>query len=137
MPKLIFPPSLLADGYHFEPGRLVIFRPVFLNDKRIGTIYLQTDLEGMYGQLRLFAGIAVMVLMGSVLVALALSSRLQRPISQPILALAKTARLIAEDKDYTVRVPSHGPRRNRPADRRPQSIARQHRGTRQGVAHRK
>jgi signal transduction histidine kinase/ActR/RegA family two-component response regulator/HAMP domain-containing protein len=106
--EIEFPARPSDDGPYFEHGRLVIFRPVFLNDKRIGTIYLQAGLEGMYGQLRLFAGIAAMVLVGSVLVALALSSRLQRPISQPILALAKIARSIAEDKDYTVRVPSLG-----------------------------
>ena len=49
-----------------------------------------------------------MVLTGSLLVALALSSRLQRPISQPILSLAAIARSTAENKDYTVRVPSLG-----------------------------
>ncbi len=102
------PPHPAKDGSHFEPDRLIIFRPVILNDRRIGTIYLQTGLEGLYGQLRLFAGLAVLVLIGAVLVALILSSRLQRPISQPILALAEIARLIAEDKDYTVRVPSLG-----------------------------
>jgi hypothetical protein len=84
-----FPDRPGPDGPSFERSRLIIFRPVFLNDKRIGTIYLQTGLEGMYRQLRLFAGIAAMVLIGSVLVALALSSRLQRPISQPILTLAE------------------------------------------------
>jgi hypothetical protein len=106
--KIDFPAHPSPDGHYFGPGRLAIFRPVYLHDKRIGTIYLQTSLKGMYGQLRLFTGIAVMVLMGAVLVALALSSRLQRPISQPILALAKIARLIAEEKDYTMRAPSLG-----------------------------
>jgi len=80
----------------------------FLNDKRIGTIYLQAGLEEMYDRLRLLISIGVVVLIGSVLVALVLSSRLQRPISQPILALAKTARGIAENKDYAVRVPPQG-----------------------------
>jgi signal transduction histidine kinase/ActR/RegA family two-component response regulator/HAMP domain-containing protein len=106
--EIDFPNRPGPDGSHFEQSRLVIFRPVFLNDKRIGTIYLQTGLGGMYGQLRLFAGIAAMVLIGSVLVALALSSRLQRPISQPILALAEAARRIAEDKNYAVRMPPQG-----------------------------
>jgi signal transduction histidine kinase/ActR/RegA family two-component response regulator/HAMP domain-containing protein len=106
--EIVFPALPSPDGHYFGEGRLVIFRPVFLNDRRIGTIYLQTGLEGMYGQLHLFAAIAAMVLIGSVLVALGLSSRLQRPISQPILALAEIARLIAHDKDYTVRVPSLG-----------------------------
>ncbi|MDB4793601.1 ATP-binding protein [Methylacidiphilales bacterium] len=96
------------DGHRFEQGMLVIVSPVFLNDKRIGTIYLQSGLEGMYDQLRLLVGVAVAVLIGSVLVGLVLFSRLQRPISQPILALAETVRLIAEHKDYTVRAPSGG-----------------------------
>ena len=106
--QINFPVQPPADGSYFEKGHLIIIRPVFLNDKRIGTIYLQSDLNGMYAQLRLFAGMAAMVLVGSVLVALVLSSRLQRPISQPILSLAEIARLIAEEKDYTVRVPSPG-----------------------------
>ena len=103
-----YPPQPAADGYHFEQGHLVVFRPVFLNDKRIGTIYLQAGLEEMYDRLRLLISIGVVVLIGSVLVALVLSSRLQRPISEPILALAKTARCIAENKNYAVRVPSQG-----------------------------
>lgn len=103
-----FPGRPDRDGYRIGLGHLVIFRPIYLNGKRIGTIYLETDLAGMYLQLRLFGVIAVVVLLGSVLVALVLSSRLQRPISQPILALAEIARLIAENKDYTVRLPTLG-----------------------------
>ena len=106
--KIDFPGQPSPDGHHFGLNQLAIFRPVVLNNKRIGTLYLQTDLEGMYLQLHLFAGITLMVLLGSVLVALFLSSWLQRPISRPILALAEIARLIAEDKDYTVRLPSLG-----------------------------
>jgi signal transduction histidine kinase/ActR/RegA family two-component response regulator/HAMP domain-containing protein len=106
--KIDFPAQPALTGPRFGEGRLAIFRPVFLNDKRIGTIYLQTSLEGMYGELRLFVGTAAMVLIGSVLVALALSSRLQRPISQPLLALAETVRRIAGDKDYAIRVPPQG-----------------------------
>ncbi len=96
------------DGHSFDSGRLSVFRPIILNDKRIGTLYLQSGLEGLYRQLRLFASLAAMVLIGSVLVALVLSSRLQRPISQPILSLAAIARSTAENKDYTVRVPPVG-----------------------------
>jgi signal transduction histidine kinase/ActR/RegA family two-component response regulator/HAMP domain-containing protein len=106
--EIDFPARPAGDGHHFESGCLVIFRPVFLNDKRIGTIYLRTGLGGMYRQLRLFAVIAAGVLVGSVLVALALSAWLQRPISRPILALAVTARSIAENKNYGVRVPPQG-----------------------------
>jgi signal transduction histidine kinase/ActR/RegA family two-component response regulator len=104
-----FPPGPTADGYRFERGHLVLLRPViFTNGKRIGTIYLQADLHGVYDRLLLFGGIAGLVLIGSLLVAFALSSWLQRPISRPILALAETAKMVAENKDYTVRAVAQG-----------------------------
>lgn len=103
-----FPVKPGADGHRFEQGELELFRPVILNGKRIGTIYLRSDLQGVYARLRLFGGIALLVSCGSLLVALILSSWLQRPISRPILALAETARIIAERKDYTVRAAPQG-----------------------------
>ena len=106
--KVVFPPQPAKDGHWLQSGHLILFRPVILNDRRIGTIFLQADLKGVYDRLRLFAGIALLVLLGSLFVALVISAPLQRPISRPILALAETARLIAEQKDYTVRVPPQG-----------------------------
>ena len=105
---VVFPAKPGADGHRFDRGHLMIFRPVMLNGHRIGTIFLQTDLQGLYDRLRLFMGIAALVLVGSVLTAFALSSRLQRPVSQPILALAETVRHIATQKDYAVRAPVEG-----------------------------
>jgi signal transduction histidine kinase/ActR/RegA family two-component response regulator len=103
------PASPGADGHRYENSRLVLSRPVLsANGKRIGTMYLQTDLRGVHERLALFGVIAAIVLLGSLLVAFAISSRLQRPISGPILALAKTARRVAEQKDFTVRVPAQG-----------------------------
>ncbi|HSY43980.1 MAG TPA: ATP-binding protein [Candidatus Acidoferrum sp.] len=99
------PSSPSADGHHFEAGHLVLFQPVVLNGKRIGTIYLQTDLKRMYDRLRVFGGVAILVLLGSLVVALVLASPLQKPISGPILHLTETVRDIAARKDYAVRVP--------------------------------
>ena len=103
-----FSPHPEADGSRFEHGRLNVFRPVFLNDKRIGTICLRVDLEGIYSRLRLFTGISALILLGSLLMALGLSSWLQRPISGPILSLAETAKAITERKDYSVRAARQG-----------------------------
>ncbi|MCE0499622.1 MAG: ATP-binding protein [Methylacidiphilales bacterium] len=97
-----------ADGSFFESDKLVVFRPVLLNGKRIGTIYLQTSLQELYDHLKLFTGLSAVVFVGSVFVAFILASWLQRPISQPILNLAETARRIAENKDYAVRVEAKG-----------------------------
>jgi signal transduction histidine kinase/ActR/RegA family two-component response regulator len=97
------PPTPAAGSYRFEAGSLALFRPVILNEKEIGTIFVRASLHAIYDRLQWFGGMTALVLFGSVLVAFIISSRLQRPISQPILALAETARVVAEHKDYSVR----------------------------------
>jgi signal transduction histidine kinase len=96
------------DGHAFHDRCLDVYRPLVLNDKRIGTIGLMVDLDAIYVRLRLFSGIAAATLAGSLLFALMLSSWLQRPISGPILALAGTAKSIAARKDYSVRAERQG-----------------------------
>ena len=96
------------DGARFANRNFMVYRPVTLNEKRIGTIYLRSDLQTMYDGLPLFGITAFLALLGSLLIAFMISRRLQRPISQPILALAKTARVIAEGKDYSVRAEQEG-----------------------------
>jgi PAS domain S-box-containing protein len=96
------------DGSRFANRNFMVYRPVTLNEKRIGTIYLRSDLQTMYDGLRLFSITALLVLLGSFVVAFAISRRLQRPISLPILGLAETARVIAEGKDYSVRAVQTG-----------------------------
>lgn len=96
------------DSHHFQSDSLVVTRPVTLNGRLIGTIYIQTSLDGLYERLRLLGGFAVFVLIVSGLAAYALSAFLQRPISQPIYALTEAARRISTDKDFTVRVSVHG-----------------------------
>ncbi len=103
-----FPQRPSEDVHRFENGHLIIFRPVTLNGKQLGTIYLQVDLEGLYSRLRLFSAIVAATLVGALLMAFALSYRLQRPISRPILALAETAQAIARQKDYSVRAVRQG-----------------------------
>lgn len=101
--KSDLPDVSAMEGARFEAGALNVFRPVVLNEKWIGTVHVRTDLDGIRDRLVLFAGIAALVLLGSMAVAFGLSAWLQRPIAEPILALAETARAIAERKDYSVR----------------------------------
>ena len=101
-------PASMADGHRFRDGRIAVLHPVELNERRIGTLYLQVDLEGIYARLRLLAGIAALVLAGSLVMALIISTWLQKPISEPILALAETAQSIAANKDYSVRARAAG-----------------------------
>lgn len=104
-PASVFPAKPLPAGQYKEPGHLVFFRPVSEGDRAMGTVYIRADVGALQERLRLYAGIAGLVLVASGLVALGVSNSLQRRISTPILALANTARIISERQDYSVRAP--------------------------------
>lgn len=91
------------DGARFEAGALHVFRPVVLNERRVGTIYLRIGLTGVRNRLLVFAGINALIAFGSFWIGVPLTAWLQRPITGPILGLANTAKTIAERKDYSVR----------------------------------
>lgn len=97
-------PALRQDPVpHFTRTRLSVFKPVIENGKRLGSLYVESDLSSLYEKFRLYAGIVLLVMIISWLAAFALSAALQKRISQPILALAETAKAISDRKDYSVR----------------------------------
>jgi methyl-accepting chemotaxis protein len=98
-----FPTTPEQEGTRIEGDFMLVVRPVNDEGKRIGTIYLRANLAELNARLQLYAGISGLVLLGSFLLALALSSALQRLILRPILALTDTAKRIAETRDYTAR----------------------------------
>src|SRR5881398_217603 len=99
------------DGYVFEnayftffrPGYLNLFHPIRRGGERIGSIYLQYSLQEMNARLTRYAGLAGAIVLGAALIAFLFSSRLQRIISGPILSLAHTAKIVSEQKNYSVR----------------------------------
>lgn len=103
LPDSVFPPAPGQDGFRFEHSHLVAFNPVVQGDKRLGTLYLQSDLTAMSERFQLYAVIVVLVMAVSFAVAYLLSRTLQKQISEPILSLAETARAISERHDYSVR----------------------------------
>jgi len=109
-PDHFFPSGPLPDGHRFVDGQLEGFTPVvqLAGKERFGTLYLNSDLAAMDERMRLYAGIAALVVLLASTVAYALSRMLQRQISQPILALAGTARAISDRRDYSVRARKHG-----------------------------
>jgi PAS domain S-box-containing protein len=69
---------------------------------------LRGDMRFFYSRIKIYSAMAALILVGSLVVALVLSSRLQRRISDPIIALAGTARTVSERRDYSVRAPKMG-----------------------------
>jgi len=103
------PAALEADGYRFKPGFLTGFQPVEQGgNKRLGTLYLESDLGSMSARLRLYGGIVLWVSAASLLMAYGLSRIMQRQISYPILALASAARVVSEKGDFSVRAAKLG-----------------------------
>jgi hypothetical protein len=98
-----FPTKPSTDGHRFERGKLALFRPITLNRKRIGTIYLEAPLTRVWDRLRHLGVAGVLVLGGSILVAMIVFRRMQKPFSEPLLALTNTSRAITERGDFTIR----------------------------------
>jgi signal transduction histidine kinase/ActR/RegA family two-component response regulator/HAMP domain-containing protein len=100
------PTALVAgDGYRFEQGRLIGVQPVVQGGRRMGTLYLTSDMGAIYERFRSFSLIAGLVLALACLVAYVLSMSLQRQISRPIMALTETVSAISKHDDYAARAP--------------------------------
>jgi methyl-accepting chemotaxis protein len=92
----------------FDPDSFRLTRPVLLNGKKVGSIFLRADLDGMYERIRSYAVIVGVIVTVALAVTFGLSYGLQRLISRPILDLAGTARIVADRKDYSVRAKRQG-----------------------------
>ena len=108
-PADAFPATPQPDGYRFVGGQLVGFTPEVQvkGSQRFGTLFLSSDMEAMYERLRLYGGLALLVVLIASVVAYMLSRKLQRQISHPILELAQTAIAVSVRRDYSVRAGKH------------------------------
>jgi|GEM_PF-6887506 len=106
------PPSLnesdLRAGHRFTPRHLFLYQNVMRDDHKLGTLYIQSSLATVQKRFLLYGGMALLILLGSYLVAWILSSRLQQRITGPIHELARTARAISTGRDYSMRASRYG-----------------------------
>ncbi len=109
LPREALPVVLGQDGYRFERGLLIGYQPVAeASSRRLGTLYLASDLAVLYAAFRLSGAIALAVMAVSLLAVYLLSRTLQGTITQPILTLAETAGAVSRRQDYSVRAPKFG-----------------------------
>jgi signal transduction histidine kinase/ActR/RegA family two-component response regulator len=102
-PAAAFPARPGAPGYVFGRTRLICFQPVAQGSRRLGTLFVESDLGAMYARAGLYALIVLLVIGISLPLAYLISRRLQHRLLQPILALVDTTRAVSERHDYTVR----------------------------------
>jgi two-component system, sensor histidine kinase len=85
-------------------GHLEVFQPVIEQGSRIGTVYLQSNLNDIWNQFYSYSRVSLLVMGAALAVATLSASRMQRSISGPILELANAAREITTKDDYSIRV---------------------------------
>jgi signal transduction histidine kinase/ActR/RegA family two-component response regulator len=96
-------PARPGAGFSFGRSALVGFEPVVEGSKKLGVLYVESDLDAMYSRMELYGLILGLVAALSLSLAFLISRRLQYRLLQPILALAQTTRAVSERHDYTVR----------------------------------
>jgi len=96
-------PPLLSDGSRFDSQHLTVFKSILSAGQKVGTVELESDLGELNDQLAHFLWVVLVVIAGASLLAVMLSSRLQRPILEPIAQLASVARLVSIGKNYGMR----------------------------------
>jgi signal transduction histidine kinase len=102
-PRGAIPPAPLAVGSRFDPASIIVTQPVMVDGRPLGTITVRTDLRQLWDRQRAYALVVLLAILCSLGVSFALSTWLQRSITQPIKALGEAARRVSEERDYSVR----------------------------------
>jgi two-component system, sensor histidine kinase and response regulator len=100
-----FPPwfQVNEDKASFENNRLRIFQRILFQHQVIGAVYLESDLSAAYSNLRQFVLIVIITLIAALSLALILSAKLETVILEPIARLARTAKAVSVQKDFSMR----------------------------------
>ncbi|HLJ50968.1 MAG TPA: ATP-binding protein [Bryobacteraceae bacterium] len=89
-------------------GSVTLSYPVMFAGKRIATISLQASRAALAVRLVSYTAILAVIAAASILIALALSSALQKLISAPILRLAHVMSEVSAEHNYSIPAIAHG-----------------------------
>ena len=87
----------------FVGSRLIASRKIEAAGKTVGILYLESNLEKLHARLRAYGITFLATLFVAVALSFIAAQHFQRPISQPILDLVRTARAVSEHDDYSIR----------------------------------
>lgn len=95
-----------TEAHWFNGRTLVLQRRILFDGKLVGTVLIRTDLRQLNNRLKADAVIAGVVLAACMAAVLLMSSFFRRTISEPVVRLAETARIISHQKDFSLRIAS-------------------------------
>ena len=97
------PNEPMPQGLTYGNKYLHIVHSIVVDGNVIGKLYLRSDLGRFHSRIRWKLTMRAFVLVLSSILAILLGLFFQRLISSPILHLIKTAKIISEKKDYSIR----------------------------------
>lgn len=92
-----------APGYRLLDDKIVLSKAIFENDQLAGFAYLVARYEAG-ARIARYLGILATVMLLSLLAAVGISLGLQRSISRPIQQIARAARLVSREKNFSHQV---------------------------------
>jgi signal transduction histidine kinase len=108
VPELPALPTGQIQAAWFKNGELHLVRSIVFEGKPVMLVYIRSDLQEMSDYLRRYIIIVGAVLLTCLVTALLMSSTIRRVISEPILHLAETARVVSKEKNYSIRAQKTG-----------------------------
>jgi signal transduction histidine kinase/DNA-binding response OmpR family regulator len=103
-------PAGQTQAHWLVDGQMALVQSIIFEGKPTGVVYIRSDLQAIEDRLKTYAVIAAAVLLISLIVALLISRISQRVISEPVMQLAQTVRMVSQEKNYSVRA---APTKNR------------------------
>src|SRR6185312_15570646 len=100
--KDAFPNVSPKDALLIEGENLTLFKRIFNDGEFIGTVYLRAKCD-LTDRVLDYLGIAAVVMVAAMAIALAFSIGMQRAVTQPILSIAAIAREVVEQRNYARR----------------------------------
>ncbi len=94
----------LKEGITIRSDHIDVFQRIYLDNKVIGAICIEYDLEPLKSRLKWYVAIGTSVLIISLIMAYFIASRLQRFISGPIIEVTEKMKTISKERDYALRV---------------------------------
>ena len=97
------PVTVIAQGSTVTSERVIVTRAIRLSRDTVGYIYVASDLSEIARRRTTQLEVLAMIVTATLVLAYLLSWRLQGVISNPIVALAETAQVVSESKNYALR----------------------------------
>jgi two-component system sensor histidine kinase/response regulator len=93
------------EEYRWGRNNLASIRPLWLEDRKIGSLYLEADLDDLWEARRHAELLAIPVFVGVLSLICLLTLILQRFVTVPIQLLASLVRRVTDEQNYALRAP--------------------------------